>query len=117
MAGILSQEFGQHGVLVVNVVPGPTKTERVVRDLGTLGIAVDGEPPEVVASVVSWLATEPEAASYNGSTIFAQAFCHERRLLPGWHGPRLRFSGPPDLSGARLAEQSRKFEDAPWKPT
>jgi hypothetical protein len=42
---------------------------------------------EVVAKVVGWLLSSDEAPAYNGRTIEAQFFCHERGLLPGWEGP------------------------------
>jgi len=34
------------------------------------------------------LATSDEAPSFNGKTIEAQFFCHDRKLLDGWDGPR-----------------------------
>jgi hypothetical protein len=37
---------------------------------------------------VAWLATEPEAADFNGRTIEAQYFCLERGLYPDWRGDR-----------------------------
>jgi hypothetical protein len=41
----------------------------------------------VVAAVVAWLVTDPEAAEWNGRNIEAQFFCHDRGLLPDWEGP------------------------------
>ena len=48
--------------------------------------------------------TSDEAIDLSGQTVFAQQFCAERKLLPGWDGPRQRApQSRPDLSGARLA--------------
>jgi hypothetical protein len=58
-------------------------------DMAQFGFdASAGEPPDVVGAVVAWLCCDPEAASMSGRNIEAQAFCHERGLLPGWTGPR-----------------------------
>ena len=46
-----------------------------------------GAPPQVIAEVVLWLMTSPEADTLNGQNIRAQDLCHERGLLPGWEGP------------------------------
>jgi NAD(P)-dependent dehydrogenase (short-subunit alcohol dehydrogenase family) len=101
VAGILTVELEGTGVRVFNVQPGFIATERMAADMGTLGFSTAnaGEPPDVVAAVVSWLATHPEAEKLQGATIEAQHFCHQHKLLPGWNGPRARQGGPKwDLS-------------------
>jgi NAD(P)-dependent dehydrogenase (short-subunit alcohol dehydrogenase family) len=110
VAGILSTELAAHNVRVINVEPGFIATERIAQDMARFGFAANGEPPEVVGSVVAWLATDREAGAFNGTTVFAQDFCHERGLLPGWNGPTARAPGArPDLSGARQAAFDEKY--------
>jgi len=110
VAGILGTELAAHHVRVVNVEPGFIATERIAQDMARYGFEPDGEPPEVVGAVVAWLATSAEAVAFNGTTVFAQDFCHERGLLPGWSGPKARPPGArPDLSGARQAEFDAKY--------
>ncbi|HVW43877.1 MAG TPA: SDR family oxidoreductase [Amycolatopsis sp.] len=105
VAGILAVEHGPDGIQAFNVDPGYTATERIAQDMARFGFAANGEPPEVVGAVVAWLASAPEAAELNGQTIFAQRFCVERDLLPGYPGAKpLTQSVRPDLSGARFAE-------------
>ncbi|HLY84217.1 MAG TPA: SDR family oxidoreductase [Acidimicrobiales bacterium] len=104
VAGILAVELGRHGILIFNVDPGYIATERIAQDMAKFGFPADGEPPEVVGAVVNWLATSDEAIELSGQTVFAQQFCAERKLVPGWDGPRQRPpQARPDLSGARLA--------------
>lgn len=88
IAGFLAVELGSQGIRCFNVQPGLIATERIGQDMAKFGIANVGAPPEVVAKVVRWLLTQDQAAEYNGRTIEAQWFCHERGLLPGWEGPR-----------------------------
>jgi NAD(P)-dependent dehydrogenase (short-subunit alcohol dehydrogenase family) len=104
VAGFLAVELAGSGIRCFNVQPGLIATERIGQDMAKFGIQNNGAPMEVMAKVVRWLATDPEADGYNGQNIEAQFFCHERGLLPGWEGPRLldnhiRY----DLSGAELA--------------
>jgi hypothetical protein len=80
--------------------------------MAKFGIANVGAPMEVVAKVVGWLTTDPEAAAYNGKNIEAQYFCAEHSLLAGWEGPtpmdnNIRY----DHSGANLSEL-----EANWAP-
>lgn len=89
IAGFLAVELAGTGVHCYNVQPGLIATERIGQDMAKFGIALDGAPMAVVAKVVAWLVTSDEAPAFNGSTIEAQFFCHERALLPGWEGPTL----------------------------
>jgi NAD(P)-dependent dehydrogenase (short-subunit alcohol dehydrogenase family) len=88
IAGFLSVELGDRGIRCFNVQPGLIATERIGQDMAKFGIKNNGAPMEVLGKVVRWLCTDPEADQYNGKTIEAQFFCHERGLLPGWDGPR-----------------------------
>jgi NAD(P)-dependent dehydrogenase (short-subunit alcohol dehydrogenase family) len=104
VAGILAVELADDGILCFNVDPGYIRTERIAQDMAAFGFEASGEPPEVVGAVISWLATSDEAADFNGQNVFAQQFCAERWLLPGWPGPKPTMrSSVPDLSGARFA--------------
>jgi NAD(P)-dependent dehydrogenase (short-subunit alcohol dehydrogenase family) len=87
VAGFLAVELEDKGIQCYNVQPGLVATERIAQDMAKFGIANTGAPPEVIAKVVSWLATEDEALAFNGRTVEAQFFCHQRKLLPGWDGP------------------------------
>lgn len=103
IAGFLAVEYGERGIRAFNVQPGFIATERIAADMAEFGFEPTGEPPEVVGAVVAWLATNPEAAALNGRTIEAQFFCAERKLLPGWEGPRPRDAALDyDLSPADL---------------
>ena len=105
IAGFLAVELGDQGVRCFNVQPGLIATERIAQDMVKFGITNKGAPMEVMGKVVRWLCTDPEADQFNGQTIEAQHFCHERGLLPGWEGPQwmdnnIRY----ELAGARLQE-------------
>ena len=107
VAGILAAELAPYGILAFNVDPGYINTERIAQDMAKFGFAADGEPPEVVGAVVRWLAESSDAMEFNGQNVFAQQFCAERGLVPGYKGPKAGPSGSrPDLSGARLAALS-----------
>lgn len=84
--GILKAEHERDGIRCFLVHPGLTATERVVQDMAAYGFE-GGAPVEVIATVVAWLATSPEADALTGRNIEAQFLCHERGLLPGWEGP------------------------------
>jgi NAD(P)-dependent dehydrogenase (short-subunit alcohol dehydrogenase family) len=117
IAGFLAVELAGSGVHCYNVQPGLIATERIGQDMAKFGIANDGAPMEVVAKVVGWLVTSDEAPALDGTTVEAQFFCHERRLLPGWGGPTLhqnniRYDPAPanlqaleDALAARLGEE------------
>lgn len=105
VAGHLATELAGTGVRCYNVQPNLIATERIAADMAEFGIENNGAPADVIGVVITWLLTDPEAASYNGHNIEAQFFCHERGLLPGWAGPRandapIRY----DLSGKVLLD-------------
>ncbi len=105
LAGIIAVETEGQGVLAYNVDPGFTWTERIEQDMAKYGFKPDGAPPEVSAATVNWLVTAPEAAQFNGRTIFAQQFCAERGLLPGWGlADVLPMRANLDRAGANLGE-------------
>ncbi len=106
IAGVLAAEHREQGILSVNVQPGLVNTERLKADMAQFGFS-GGAPPDVVGAVVAWLAREDAAFDFNGDTIEAQYFCHERNLLPGWEGPWVspeRGSVHVDQAPARLLE-------------
>jgi NAD(P)-dependent dehydrogenase (short-subunit alcohol dehydrogenase family) len=104
VAGFLAVELGDQGIVAVNVQPGLIATERIAADMGEFGIPL-GAPADVMGAIVAWLATDPEAKEYNGRTIEAQYFVHERGLLPGWGGPEWRDNHIRyDRSGAELED-------------
>jgi NAD(P)-dependent dehydrogenase (short-subunit alcohol dehydrogenase family) len=85
IAGVVACEYGPQGVRAFNLEPGATLTERIAQELGGAGHAhLPWEPVEVAAEAAYWLATSPEADALNGQTVFGQALCKERDLLPGW---------------------------------
>jgi hypothetical protein len=43
-----------------------------------------GVPPSVAAAAIAWLATEPDAALWNGRSVSAPKLAAERALVPGW---------------------------------
>ncbi len=105
VAGLLATELAGTGVRAFNVQPNLIATERIAADMAEFGIENVGAPADVVAAVVAWLVTDPEAEAFNGENIEAQFFCHERGLLPGWTGP-IPNEAPIkyDLAGHTLAE-------------
>jgi NAD(P)-dependent dehydrogenase (short-subunit alcohol dehydrogenase family) len=85
MAGILAVELEGSGVRVHNLDPGFVVTEAMERRMDAQGFAtLRGAPPAVPGAVIAWLAAEPDSESLNGQTIYAQPFCKEHRLVPGW---------------------------------
>jgi NAD(P)-dependent dehydrogenase (short-subunit alcohol dehydrogenase family) len=110
VAGILFAELGRYGIKILNLDPGYIATERIAQDMGKFGFAADGEPAEAIGAAVRWLVTSGEIDQFNGQTVFGQDLAAERKLLPGWDGPRPRELGArPDFSGARMAEQAERL--------
>ena len=91
---LLNVEFGDQGIRAFNLQPGAIRTERILQDMAEFGFGSDfGEPPEVIAEVVHWLATSPEADAHKGKTIEGQEFCYQNNLLPDWK-PKTPPTGP-----------------------
>jgi NAD(P)-dependent dehydrogenase (short-subunit alcohol dehydrogenase family) len=90
MAGVLKAEFGDRGVLAVNVDPGFVVTERMKARNSTAAYASHfrGAPPEVPGEVIGWLCDDPAGADFAGRTVYAQKLCKELGLVPGWPPPR-----------------------------
>ena len=86
LAGVLAVELGDRGIRSYNLEPGFVITERMEVNARALGLEgrYPGAPPSVPAAVIAWLATSPEAAELNGTTISAQRFARERGLHPDW---------------------------------
>jgi NAD(P)-dependent dehydrogenase (short-subunit alcohol dehydrogenase family) len=86
LAGIIAVEYRDRGIVMVNVEPGYVVTERMEANAEALGLegVYPGAPPSVPASVVAWLASAPEAAELNGTTVTAQKFAKDRGLHPKW---------------------------------
>ena len=85
--------------------PGFIATERIAQDMAKFGFdASAGAPASVIGAVVAWLATDPEAAELNGTTIEAQYFAHERNLVPDWGGPVPGQSIKYDMAAANIAD-------------
>jgi NAD(P)-dependent dehydrogenase (short-subunit alcohol dehydrogenase family) len=86
LAGIIGVEYADRGIRIHNVEPGFVTTERMevnARALGLEGV-YPGAPPTVPAAVIAWLATDPEAAGFNGATLSAQKFAKDRSLHDPW---------------------------------
>jgi NAD(P)-dependent dehydrogenase (short-subunit alcohol dehydrogenase family) len=112
VAGILATELGDKGIHCFNVQPNQIATERLAADSGIYGIESGGAPPEVVAAVVKWLVSSPEARQFNGKNVEAQFFCHERGLLPGWEGPTVNHAPIRyDMSGRDLLELENRLRE------
>jgi NAD(P)-dependent dehydrogenase (short-subunit alcohol dehydrogenase family) len=85
LAGILTVELADRGIVAYNVHPGFVATERMAIDMAEYGFdASTGAPPDVVGAVTAWLVTAPEARARNGTWIEAQDTCRELGLVPGW---------------------------------
>jgi NAD(P)-dependent dehydrogenase (short-subunit alcohol dehydrogenase family) len=86
MVGVLRVEHAEAGLHFYNVEPGFVLTEAMkLNDPdGEISKRVRGAPPEVPASVIAWLASDPAAEEWNGRTVFAQKFALERGLHPDW---------------------------------
>jgi hypothetical protein len=86
MVGVLAVEHANSGLQFFNVEPGFVLTEAmVVNDPdGALSKYAKGAPPKVPAAVIAWLAEHPDAAKWNGRTVFAQKLCLELGLEPDW---------------------------------
>ena len=88
MVGILKLEYGDQGIRAFNLEPGLVASESMVAVLGETSelekMGVIPAPVTVPAAVIRWLVTDPEGEGFNGKNVFAQEFCKERELVPGW---------------------------------
>ena len=69
VAGILAVEHAGDGIRVFNLHPGFVSTERMAADMAQFGFDDSGAPPDVVAAVAVWLATDDDAVKFNGQNI------------------------------------------------
>ncbi len=85
LADGLAAEHGPDGVLAFDLDPGPVWTERGERQHERIGYPrAIFCPTPVPAMAALWLATDPEAARYNGQHFMAQEFVRQRGLHPDW---------------------------------
>ena len=86
IAGCLAVEHPDSGVAFFNLEPGFVMTEAMkLNDPdGKIAALFPPAPPSVPASAIAWLASDPEALTMSGETIFAQPFSLERTLHPDW---------------------------------
>jgi NAD(P)-dependent dehydrogenase (short-subunit alcohol dehydrogenase family) len=112
LAGLLAMELAEYNIQVFNLAPGYISTERIAQDMAKFGFEDTGEPAEVVGAVAAWLATADEAEQLSGETVFAQHFCAEHQLLPGYSGPKPAApTAIPDPAPAQLAGFAANSED------
>lgn len=81
----LAAEHHADGILAFDLDPGPVLTERFDTQGHRLGYPKSLFCPiEVPARATFWLATEDEAARYNGQHFMAQEFVRQRELADAW---------------------------------
>lgn len=81
----LAAEHDSDGILAFDLDPGPVMTERFHTQGHRLGYPKSLFcPVEVPARAALWLATESEAAQYNGQHFMAQEFVRQRGLCEDW---------------------------------
>lgn len=81
----LAAEHGPDGILAFDLDPGPVMTERFHTQGHRLGYPKSLFcPVEVPARAALWLATDEEAARYNGQHFMAQEFVRQRGLSEDW---------------------------------
>ena len=86
LVGCLAVEHPDQGVAFFNLEPGFVMTEAMkLNDPdGKIAALFPPAPPSVPAAAIAWLASDPEALTMSGDTIFAQPFSVERKLHPDW---------------------------------
>lgn len=81
IAGHLAVEYGDRGLLALNLQPGLVATERVLASGDTVAwIAEQGVPPSLIGRVVAHVVERPLGAFENGSMIEAQPYARAQ----GW---------------------------------
>ena len=81
----LAAEHDADGILAFDLDPGPVMTERFFTQGHRLGYPKELFCPiEVPAMAALWLATEDEAAQFNGQHFMAQELVRQRELWPAW---------------------------------
>ena len=81
----LAAEHDRDGILAFDLDPGPVMTERFHTQGDRLGYPKALFcPVEVPAMAALWLATDDEAAGYNGQHFMAQEFVRQRGLWEDW---------------------------------
>jgi NAD(P)-dependent dehydrogenase (short-subunit alcohol dehydrogenase family) len=86
LAGHLAVEYGDQGIVAVNVDPGHVITERMAANADRLGLTghYTGAPPSAPAAAVAWLATAPEAVELNGQAVNGLRLVLDKELHPDW---------------------------------
>lgn len=85
LADGIAAEHHSDGILAFDLDPGPVWTERGETQNHRLGYPREIFCPiEVPAKATYWLATEDEAADYNGQHFMAQEFVRSRGLSEEW---------------------------------
>ncbi len=82
MAGVIVTEFGNRGIRAFTINPGLVRTEALMATIGDSKAL--GAPPEVPAAVLLWLATNPDADTFQQTMIDAQPLAQELRIVPNW---------------------------------
>ncbi len=102
LAPMIALELGDRGIHAFNLNPGFVVTEKNASRLEALGMGIHvGAPPSVPGSVIAWLATDPDAASFNGRTILAQQFALDHGTHAEWRVGEAR-DRPADPAGSVL---------------
>jgi NAD(P)-dependent dehydrogenase (short-subunit alcohol dehydrogenase family) len=86
LAGHLAVEFGDRGIVAINIDPGHVLTERMLANQRRLGLEghYTGAPPSAIGAAVVWLAGSPEAPDLNGQTVEGLRLVLQRGLHPDW---------------------------------
>jgi NAD(P)-dependent dehydrogenase (short-subunit alcohol dehydrogenase family) len=86
LAGHLAVEYGDQGIVAVNVDPGHVMTERMAANAERLGLTghYTAAPPSAPAAAVAWLAGDDEAVELNGQTVNGLRLVLEKGLHPDW---------------------------------
>lgn len=90
LAGVLAVEHPRSGVCFFSLEPGFVLTEAMAHydAHGEFAKRYGGAPVHVPAAVVAWLATNPDAAQWNGKIVPAQKLALDLGLVADWrqHG-------------------------------